>query len=321
MTDKIPTERNSALRRRLYGRLRERLLSGRGRTGLLTGLVTYVLLIGLGFVFLYPVLYMLVNSFMSTSDLVDPTVAWIPSGLHLENYERAYNVLDYPLSLLRSVFMSAVPAVIQTLSLSFIAYGLARFRMPGKKCWIVLLIAAYIIPSQVTLVPQYVLFQSYGLIGSPLVSFLPALLGQGIKSSLFILVFFQFYSAYPVAFDEAAAIDGAGVLRRFVKIALPMAGPAVLVTFLFTFIWSWNETVKSGMFFGAQIPTLPMKLQHFVDAYSQMYATSDFSTANKLNEAIRLAGTLLTIAPLIALYVFLQRYFIEGIERSGITGE
>ena len=296
-------------------------LGSREKSGLLVYLVTYLLLIGLGFVFLYPILYMLVNSVKSAGDIVDPTVSWVPTGIDPENFARAFKVLDYPFSLLRSLLMSMGPAVFQTLSLSFVSYGLARFAMPGKRFWIVMLAAAYIIPAQVTLVPQYILFQSYRLIDTPLVSLLPALLGQGIKSSIFILVFYQFYSSYPKSFDEAAAIDGAGAFKTWLRVALPMVGPALLVTFLFTFIWSWNETTKSGMFFGNAIPTLPMKLQSFVNTYSKMFATNDFSANNKLNEAIRLAGTLLTIAPLLVLYTALQRYFIESVERSGITGE
>ncbi len=288
---------------------------------LVAKLCIYGLLIGLGFVFIYPVLYMLVNSFMSTDDLVDPTVIWIPTMLDMDNFVRAWKVLGYLPSLGWSLLMSVGPALLQTLALSFVSYGLARFRMPGKKFWLVLLIAAYIIPSQVTLVPRYILFKTYHLIDTPLVTFLPSLLGQGIKSSLFILVFYQFYRSYPTAFDEAASIDGAGPMRIYMKVALPMAGSAVLVTFLFTMIWSWNESIQSGMFYGAAIPTLPIRLQNFVDSYTHMYATNDYSTVNKLNEAIRLAGTLLTILPLIAMYVFLQRYFIESIERTGLTGE
>jgi multiple sugar transport system permease protein len=159
------------------------------------------------------------------------------------------------------------------------------------------------------------------IIDTPLVSLIPALCGQGIKSSIFVLVFYQFYSSYPKAFDEAASIDGAGPFKTWIKIAVPMVGPAILVTFLFTFIWSWNETFSSSLYFGSTFSTLPMKLESFVDAYSRLYSTNDYSTANKLNEAIRMAGTLLTIAPLIVVYVFLQRFFIEGIESTGITGE
>ena len=302
-------------------KLKNIFFGNREKSGLIVLLAIYIILIGLGFVFLYPVLYMFVNSFKSASDIVDPSVTWVPISLCFENFQRAYLVLDYPKSLLRSLAMSLGPAMLQTLSLAFISYGLARFRIPGKKFWIIMLIAAYIIPSQVTLVPQYIQYESLKLINTPFVSLLPSLLGQGIKSSIFVLVFYQFYSTYPKSFDEAAEIDGAGAFQTWWKIALPMVGPALLVTFLFTFIWNWNETDKSGMFFGSAIPTLPMKLQNLVDTYSHLYETSDYSATNKLNEAIRLAGTLLTIAPLLIIYTVIQRYFIESIERSGITGE
>ena len=116
-------------------------------------------------------------------------------------------------------------------------------------------------------------------------------------------------------------MDGANKLKIFLRIALPMAGPAIIVSLLFSFIWYWNETTQSGLFFGSKIQTLPMRLQSFVDSYSRLYPITDGSTKNRINEAIRLAGTLLTISPLIVVYILLQKQFVEGLEHSGITGE
>lgn len=288
---------------------------------LFTYVLIYGLLIGVGFVYVYPLIYMITTSLMSPSDLVDPTVGWLPTKLYFGNFVKAYNVLDYAKSLLISILTSAGPAILQTMSTAIIAYGLARFEFPLKKMWFVLLVATFIIPVQVTLIPNYVWFKTHMLTGNILSTLLPAVFGQGIKSSLFILIFYQFYHSYPKALDEAAAIDGAGRIKTFVRIAIPMASSAILVTFLFSFIWYWNETTKAGMFFEGKIPTLPLQLQNFVDSYSKMYPVNEYSTTNRINESIRLAGTLLTIAPLLVLYTALQRKFIEGIERTGLTGE
>jgi len=100
-----------------------------------------------------------------------------------------------------------------------------------------------------------------------------------------------------------------------------MSIPAIVVSLLFSFVWYWNETYLSGLFFGNAIQTLPMKLQSFVDAYSRMYPVSDASLANRLNEGIRMAATLITIIPLLILYALLQKQFVESIDRTGITGE
>ena len=291
------------------------------KTGLLAHFVIYALLVGIGFVYMYPLIYMITNSLMPPSDLVDPTVGWIATQWYGGNFIKAFSVLEYPTALLLSILTSLIPALLQTASTAMIAYGLARFDFPFKKFWIVMLIAVFIIPVQVTMIPNYVWFKNLNMTGTVLPNFLPALLGQGIKSSVFIMIFYQFYQSYPKAFDEAASIDGAGRFKIFAKIAVPMAKPAILVSFLFTFIWYWNETIKTVTYYEGKIGTLPIKLQNFVYTYTQMYPANDFSTTNRINESIRLAGTLLTIAPLLILYIILQRQFIEGIERSGITGE
>ena len=299
-----------------------RLLKGRGeKSGLISHTAIYALLTGIGFVYIYPLIYMITNSLMTPSDLVDPTVGWIATEWYGGNFAKAFQTLDYPGSFLLSLITSLGPAILQTASTAFIAYGLARFQFPFKKVWMVLLIAVFILPVQVTMIPNYVWFKTYGMTGTVLPTFLPAIFGQGIKSSVFILIFYQFYKSYPKAFDEAASIDGAGRFKTFLNVAIPMSAPAILVCFLFSFIWYWNETIKTSTYFEGKIQTLPIKLQNFVHSYSQMFPANDFSTANRINESIRLAGTLLTILPLLILYIILQRQFIEGVERSGITGE
>ena len=184
----------------------------------------------------------------------------------------------------------------------------------------VLLVATFIIPEQVTMVPRYIMFNAYGMKDSLWPIFLPAAVGQGIKGALFILVFVMFFKTYPKAFDEAAEIDGAGKIKVFLKIAMPMAIPAVVVSLIFSFVWNWNETFNISLY-NKDIQTLPMQLNIFVERYREMYPTTDGSEVNRLNESIRMAATLITIAPLIALYIALQKQFVESIEKTGITGE
>ena len=152
-------------------------------------------------------------------------------------------------------------------------------------------------------------------------AFLPALTGQGLKSAIFVLIFYQFFHSSPRSLDEAAQIDGAGKIKVFFQIALPMCTAAIVVAFLFSFVWYWNETYQSGIFYGQVIRTLPMRLQGFVDEYSRLYPASKTGDGNRINESIRMAGTLLTISPLVILYAFLQRQFVESIEKTGIIGE
>lgn len=300
----------------------KKLFFGSGKSdGLTKKLSVYVLLLGIGFVYLYPLIYMIVSSLMSSSDLVNPTVKWVPTTFYIGNFKIAIKVLEVSKAIFTSVYMAAIPAILQTVSCAIVGYGFARFEFPLKKLWMVLLIAAFIIPVQVTLVPKYMLFDAYKMINTPLPSFLPAILGQGIKGSIFVLIFYQFFKSYPVVLDEAAEIDGAGKFTTFLKIALPMSIPAIVVAFLFSFVWYWNETYLAGIFFGKIIQTLPMRLQSFVDSYNRLYPGSDGSTVNRLNESIRMAGTLITITPLLILYLILQKQFVESVDKTGITGE
>ena len=149
--------------------------------------------------------------------------------------------------------------------------------------------------------------------------FIPAALGQGLKSAIFILVFYQYFSTYPKSFDEAASLDGAGKFKIFVRIALPIASSAILLSLLFSFVWYWNETYQSNLLFGGKLTTLPLKLQSFTAIYQTTYG--DGTAATNPNMSIILAGTLLSVLPMIILYLVAQKQFITSIEQSGITGE
>lgn len=283
-------------------------------------ITTYFVLIGIGFVYLYPVLYMIINSFFSQADLVDPSVTWIPTEFYFGNFKKAFETLDFLKSFGTSLLMSVLPSILQTVVTACIGFGLARFEFPFKKAWFVLILATFLLPTQIMMVPRYVLFDRYNMINTVWTQYLPAVLGQGIKSAIFILVFFQYFSTYPKTFDEAAELDGAGKLKVFLKIALPMASGAIVLSLLFSFVWYWNETYQSNLLFGSVFQTLPLKLQSFTAQYEALYGASG-GTGGNINESVTLAGTLLSILPIVILYICLQRQFVESIEQSGITGE
>ncbi|WP_448375834.1 carbohydrate ABC transporter permease [Fervidobacterium sp.] len=286
-----------------------------------TKTIIYVVLIGIGYAYLYPLLYMITMSFMSVDDLVNPTVVWIPTKLTLENFAKAWTVLDATKALFNSVYTSLIPAIAQSLVTALIAYGLSRFEFPMKKLLIVLMLSTFLIPSQVTLVTKYVLFSQLRLTESVLASFLPALFGQGIRSAIFILLYYNFFNMLPKTFDEAAELDGANSFQIFYKIVLPLSIPAIVTTFIFSLVWYWNETLLSGLLMGNKVKTLPLALRDFVARYAAMFPTADGSAANRINEGIRMSATMITILPLLITYLFLQRQFVESLERTGITGE
>ncbi|MHC0037717.1 carbohydrate ABC transporter permease [Pseudoneobacillus sp. C159] len=305
----------------IYLKVKRFFLGMQGTDGLLMKLLIYGLLVGIGFVYLFPLLYMGVYSFKSLDDLLNPLVNWIPTHLYLENYTRANQVLNFFSTLVKTLYVTSLPAIAQTAVAAVIGYGLARFDFKGKKIIFVLVLATFIIPPQVTLIPRYLFFNELNILGSLKAFLLPAAFGQGLNSAIFILIFYQFFRMVPKALEEAAQIDGAGHFRIFFTIALPMAVPAIIISFLFSFVWYWNETYLAAIYFGDKLTTLPLQLQKFVATYQKMFPAGMGASGNQINEGIKMAGTILSILPLLIVYFITQRWFVEGVDRSGITGE
>lgn len=302
-------------------RVRGLLLGTRAHYGLIFIVLVYALLIAIGFVYLYPLLFMLITSLKSPTDLLNPMVQWVPTELYFGNYVRAFRVLNYPSTLLASVLVSVVPSVLQTVVCSIVGYGLARYRFPGKSLLFILILATFIIPSQNTVIPQMLTYRQLGLLGHIWAIVLPALGGQGFRSAIFILIFYQTFLSLPKVLEEAARIDGASEARVFFQIAVPTALPAYIVSLIFSIVWYWNETYLTVIFLEGGIQTLPMQLSRFVQAYQNLYPPGTVNIFDRLNEAIKLAGTFLNILPLLVMYFVLQKWFVESVERTGITGE
>ncbi len=297
------------------------LFGSRARSGLLFSSLLYALLIAIGFVYLYPLLFMFVTSLKSPSDLLNPMVQWVPTALYTGNYERAYRVLNYPNTLMASILVSVVPSLLQTFVAAVVGYGLARYRFWGRNLVLLFILATFIVPPQNTLIPQMLAYKEQGLLGSPWAIVLPALLGQGYRSAIFILIFYQSFLSLPKVLEEAARLDGASDLRIFLTIAVPSALPAFIVSFIFSVVWYWNETFLTSIFLEGGVTTLPMQLSRFVQAYESLYPPGTVNIFDRLNEAVKMSGTFLNIAPLLVMYFLLQRWFVESVERTGITGE
>lgn len=291
-------------------------------TNVMKKVVMYALLISIGFVFLYPFLYMFINSFMSPEDLMNPAVSWVPTKIYFANYIKAFETLDFGKSFWNSLYISLIAAVLQTAVAAVTGYGLARFNVKLKGIIMILILVTFVLPVETLLIPRYVMFNSYKMLDSPLPLWISALTGQGLKSAVFILVFQQVFNGYPISLDEAAELDGAGKYKVFFKIALPIAKPAVVLSMLFSFVWYWNETRQSGLYFGEIIKTLPMKLGSFAASYASLYESAGGAdAATSINEAVTLAGTMLSCLPILIMFIILQKQFVESIEKSGITGE
>lgn len=309
------------MNRLTFDRIRQILLGSRDRHGVLPLVLLYAVLTAIGFVYLYPLLFMAVTSFKSPDDLLNPMVQWVPTQLYLGNYLKAYRVLDYPNTLLSTILVSVVPTLVQVWTCALVGYGLARYRFWGKALLFLLIFATFIIPPQDTVIPQMLTYRRLGLLGHNLALIIPAALGQGFKSAIFILIFYQNFISLPRALEEAARLDGASDVGIFVRIALPGAVPAFIVSIIFSIVWYWNETYLTTIFLEGGVQTLPMQLAKFAQAYENLYPSGMVNIFDRLNEAVKMSGTFLTILPLLVMYFVLQRWFVESIERSGLAGE
>lgn len=306
-------------------KIKKFFMGSREKEGFLKQFVVYALLICIGFIYLYPILYMLSSSLMTLDDLLDTSVNWIPSSFNFKNYSQAGSSMNFWPVLGLSIIVAGVPTLLNVLSCSIVGYGLARFEFPGKKVMMGIIIFTFILPSQVTMIPTYVLYSNLKILSTLWAFVVPSLLAQGINASIFILIFYQFFKQVPKVLIEAAQIDGAGYFKSFVRISLPSAAPAILTVFLFSFVWYWNNSYLtrmyvSGVMTQSKWTTLVVQLQKFATNFNT-YAQTEGSGATTLNESISMAGTMLSILPILLMYFVLQRYFVESIDRVGITGE
>lgn len=316
-----------------YVKAKSKLWGRPNHRGSLYQVMIYTLLISLGFVYLYPILNMFITSLMTLPDLLDASVKWIPTDITLQNYRDALNVMKVEETLVNSVIGALLPALAQTAVCALTGYGIARYKFPFKKMLLALIIITFVVPPYVLMVPNYVMFSDYGMIGTLKTLIYPAILGQGKNSAIFILIFMQFFKQTPIALDEAARVDGATEKRIFFGIAVPLAFPAFVISFLFSFVWYWNDTYFTALYLNgnnigdlSKVSTMLLELQNFDAMYKQhMQQVAGWGVSmmgeSVANEAIRMAATTITVLPLLAIYFCLQKYFVEGIDRSGITGE
>ena len=309
---------------RIKNKLRRFLLGTREKQGAGEQIVVYGLLICIGFVYLYPMLYMIATSFMNRDDLLDTSVKWIPGTLYYQNYIEAARSMDFWASFAKGILIAGLPTLCNVVICMIVGYGFARYEFRGKYLMMGLLIFSYVLPSQVTMIPTYVLYNNMHILGTLWTFILPALFGNGLNAPIFILIFYQFFRQVPKVLMEAAAIDGAGHFKRFFRIAVPSAIPAIVTVVLFSFVWYWNESYLTelyvqGLTTKSVWTNLVVQLKNFDVAYETRATTGDSATS--LNESMRMAATALSILPLLIMYLVLQKQFVESIDRAGITGE
>lgn len=287
----------------------------------------YAIACSLSFVFLYPMFYMLSQSLMTAEDVIDATVQWIPKGISLEHFEFAWAQLRYVSAFFSSVVISLIPALIQVLSCAIVGYGLARYRFPGYSLVLALVLFTFLVPPQTIAVPLFMQFSNFfGFywIDTYFPFMVPAALGHGLRGALFVLIFLQFFRKLPNTLEEAARIDGAGAIKTFWSIMYPLAKPAIIVVFLFSVVWHWNDIFHPNLYLHTpdsyNLSKFLAVLEGAEAAERDQGASSVLVSAPTTSNRV-MAGSILLILPILLLYLFTQRYFVESVERTGIAGE
>ncbi len=292
-------------------------------------IVRWVFLLSISYILLYPLLYMISMTVKAPQDFYDTTVIWVPKNFSTNNIKRAWESLDYPKAFLNTVVIEVVSALIEVVSCSIAAYGLARFEFKEKKVLMFILIITILVPSSMIMVPQMTsirFMDIFGILGlvnkltgvdlrpnllnTPLAFYIPSILGVGLKAGLFIYMYVQFFKGLPKELEEAASIDGAGPVKTFLTIVVPSSGVIFLTVTIFSVIWHWNDTYIATMFLSKNYP-LSVALSNFGGAGDLF---------NPANVGILMAACLLVILPPLIMYCILQKQFIKSIDRVGIVG-
>ncbi len=324
----------------LLQRLKAKYLSMYFVKNVVWAVFRFVLLIGIAYVILYPFFAKIAGSFMSKSDFVDTTVKLIPRYPTLDTYRLIIEENKYFEALFNTTVLSVLCGVTQTFVCCLIGYGLSKFKFKGSKLLFALVVFTMIVPHKTLQLSMFMHFRFFDVLGIlnflgggvikgfKLLDFtsinlqntywplaLLSLGGLAFKNGLYIFMMRQFFRGVPDELEESAYIDGSGVFRTFVQIIIPLSIPMMITIFLFAFSWQWTDNFYTRVFFtGTGVTLMPniIKVPRTLD--------TNYAGQALYESAIRNTCGLLVIAPLVVVYLFCQRYLIQGIERSGIVG-
>ncbi len=296
-----------------------------------------ILLVSIGFVIIYPLIYMIVTSLVSRTGFFNSTRVWIPESISpVLNYKVAAELMDYGKAMWSTIRYELISALIEVCACCVTAYGFARFKFKFKGALIGVLFLTILVPDMMVLIPrmanysQMDLFGILGLLdsltgidlrpnilGTEAAFYLPSLFSMGLRSGIMIFIYMQFFASFPRELEEAAWIDGAGPIKTFLKIAVPSSGVAITTVLVFSLIWHWNDYLLCSMYLNEDYP-LAMQLNLLPTNLTTMGYYLNPETPETL--AFQMAGCVLFVTPMLIIYMILQRRFIESIDRVGITG-
>lgn len=297
-------------------------------------IMRWLFLIAISYILLYPLLYMISAAVKDSTNFSDPTVVWIPKIYSFSSFRIAWKALDYGKTFINTLKLEIVSAFLEIFACSLGAYGLARFNFRLKKPITAVLLITILVPTQMIIIPLMLNFRYLdffgilafigkltgtelrpNLLNTPLTFYLPSLFAVGLKAGFFTFIYMQFFKGLPKELEEAAWIDGAGPFTTFFRVIIPSSGVVILTVSIFSVIWHWNDYYLSVMYLSKNYPIAVMlnNIFHTLDVMG--YSPHTASTTG-----IAMAGCLMTIAPMLIMYIILQRKFIQSIDRVGIVG-
>ncbi len=302
-----------------------------GRTCI--SIIRALLLFGLCFMIIQPILTRFSAGIMEEKDLYDSTVRLLPRHVTLDNYRIVFELTSFPRSMLNTLWTTLLVSVCQIISTTLVAYGFARYEFPLKKFWFACVVLLIIIPPQTIQTALYMNFVNFDVLGifklltgstvnlrtSVLPYVLMSLTCMGLKNGLYIYMMRQYFKGVPTSLEEAAYVDGCGTMHTFVKIMLPDALPTIASCFLFSFVWQWTDLFYTRNFLSSYT-IYSTEMATMVSRMSRYFAT-ELGTAvvvpdGRQQQLISIA-VLVCCIPLIILYCFTQRTFVESLAMSG----
>jgi len=271
--------------------------------------LTHLFIIGLGLFMIYPIAWMIISSF-KPNNMIFSDPGLIPKAVTIENYVtgwKGYAGTTFGRFFANSLFMSGVAIVGNLISCTMAAYAFARLKFAGKGLWFAIMMITLMLPGHVTLVPRYILFNTFGWVGTYLPILVPKFLAT---DAFFVFLLVQFIRSLPKELDEAATIDGCSSVGVFLRIILPNAVPALVTTALFTFLWTWDDFFNHLLYL--------TKPETFSVSRALRTFIGDAGAVNNWGGA--LAMSTLSMIPAFILFFSLQKYFVQGITTTGLKG-
>ncbi len=312
-------------------------------TKITLGIFLAGLIAGLCFTILYPVIQLVPTIFSDIEDLGNPNIIWLPLNFSAVSFKAAVRFIlpDGWMTMVKSILYASSIIVIQIFFAAMAGYSLARVKFPGSKLVFFLVILVFLVPQQSLLLSQYIYFNHFNafgllklftkageinLINKPITLYLFAILGFGVKHSLFIFIFSKFFLNIPKELEEAAQIDGCVFYRTYFKIMLPNAVPAISTVAVLSFVWNYGDTYYTN-YFNPDGPYLSTILSTTFNSANKDFVVNAVKTWFGLPlatdfafDAVKQAGVLIFLIPLLIIYFIAQKWLVENLENSGLVG-